>query len=306
MSLSSFPAPPVDEGRRYTLKTPAKVNLHLRVTGRRPDGYHNLESLFCGIDLYDILELKFGGVRFSVTCTDPSIPVDQRNLALAAALSFYRVLPDQAATGLSIRIKKAIPVGAGLGGGSSNAAGILHALNQLHGAPLGNDKLFRLGRELGADVPFFLFGRPAWATGIGDHLSAVDNLPDGKLLVVYPGVAVSTAAIFRKLNLGLTKPEKQHRKIPFKARQFSLARDLVNDLETVTLEHYPQVREAKELLWAAGARGVLMSGSGSAVFGIFTDLKEALGAGRGIAKKRPWQTFAVKLLTKPGYLDFVA
>jgi 4-diphosphocytidyl-2-C-methyl-D-erythritol kinase len=302
MSPPLKPATHLREGCRFFIDTPAKVNLSLKITGIRADGYHTLESLFCGIDLFDTLELRLGGKRLTVSCTDSSIPHDSRNLALAAAHRFYRDVPAVEGMGLAIHITKRIPVGAGLGGGSSNAAGVLYALNHIHHQPLPSEQLSALGLELGADVPFFLFGRPAWATGIGETLTAAPQLPGLSLLVVYPGVSISTRTIYQGLNLGLTKRPKQHRNSPFKANQFSISRDLVNDLEGVTLRRYPAVKEVKNTLSALGARGVLMSGSGSAVFGIFAGPWEVMEAEKAVAANRTWRTFAVKLLTEGPYL----
>ena len=303
MSTPLKPATLPREGCRFRVQTPAKVNLSLKVTGKRADGYHTLESLFCGIDLYDTLELTLGGNELSVSCTDRSIPNDSRNIALAAAQRFYRLLPSAAPRGLKIHIIKQIPAGAGLGGGSSNAAGVLYGLNEIHQHPLTPRQLSALGLELGADVPFFLFGRPAWACGVGEQLSAASDLPRFNLLVVYPGVSIATRTIFQELNLGLTKPLKQHTNFPFETRKFSISRDLINDLEGVTLGRYPAVKEAKQRLSALGARGVLMSGSGSAVFGIFAGPQEVMEAKNRLAANRTWRTFAVKLLTEGPYLQ---
>ena len=302
MSSPPITVPFPGEGHRLSLQTPAKVNLILKVTGRRPDGYHSLESLFCGIDLFDTLLLKFGGTGLSVRCSDPAIPEDGRNLALRAAHSFFQAAPQAAGRGLHIEIEKRIPVGAGLGGGSSNAAGVLFALNHVHGNLLSARQLHALGLAIGADVPFFLYGRPAWATGIGDELTPMDDLSPLDLVVVYPGLAVATGEIFQALNLGLTKSAKQHRNSSFTKKEYCFPRDLANDLENITLDRYPVVREVKQALTALGARGVLMSGSGSAVFGLFADREAARQARRAVITNHKWQAFAVKLLIDPHYL----
>jgi 4-diphosphocytidyl-2-C-methyl-D-erythritol kinase len=226
-------------------------------------------------------------------------------LALAAAREFYLACPRVSGTGLHIHLDKRIPAGAGLGGGSSNAAGVLLALNALHGNPLSPEDLSALGVRLGADVPFFLFGKPAWATGIGERLEPVEQLPAMDLLIAYPEVSISTAEVFKRLNLGLTNPPKQHRNSPFKERLFCISRDLVNDLETVTLTRYPLVKSAKEALLSLGAKGALMSGSGSSVFGIFAHQQAVHEAAVALMATHGWQLFAVKLITGGHFMECV-
>ena len=156
------------------LESPAKVNLFLKVTGKRPDSYHDLVSLMCCIGLHDRIVLRPGTASVAVTCSYPGVPEDGRNLAARAAELFYKRYPCR--DRVAIEIEKKIPVGAGLGGGSSNAAAVLGGLNDHYGRPVSTGELIRLGALLGADVPFFLFGGPALATGIGDHLSAYSGL----------------------------------------------------------------------------------------------------------------------------------
>ena len=144
--------------------SPAKINLFLQVTGKRPDGYHDLFSLMCCLDLFDVIFLQFGGQKIEIDAPNSQIPLDDTNITHKAAVLFFKKL--KVTDGLSIRIEKSIPVAGGLGGGSSNAASTLIGLNQHYGFPFSRDELMSLGLELGADVPFFIFQKPAFASGV--------------------------------------------------------------------------------------------------------------------------------------------
>lgn len=273
---------------------PAKVNLFLHVVGRRPDGYHEIFSLLCGVGIYDELWLRPipAGVRLS--CSDPRLPTDGGNLVAAAALRFFEAAGRPA--GIEIRLEKRIPVAAGLGGGSSNAAGVLEGLNRLYGNPLAPGRLREIGRSLGADVPFFLFGPPALASGIGDELEPYPGPAAFTALVVTPPYGVSTRMVYQKLNLELTKAEKRPTRAHFENTVFSPARHLWNDLETVTLDRHPELRRLKGLLLDLGAEGALMSGSGPSVFGLFARREAAASAARALPRHPGWRFFCVDLL----------
>ncbi len=273
---------------------PAKVNLFLHVIGRRPDGYHDIFSLLCGVGIYDELWLRPmpAGVRLS--CSDPALPNDGGNLAVAAAYRFFEAVGRPAA--VEIRLEKRIPVAAGLGGGSSDAAGVLLGLNRLVANPLDPDRLRELGRSLGADVPFFLFGSPALVSGIGDELEPYPEPAAYAALVVTPPYGVSTRMVYQKLNLELTKAEKRPTRAHFQNTVFSPARHLRNDLETVTLDRHPELRRLKTLLLELGAEGALMSGSGPSVFGLFPRREAAASAARALPRNPGWRFFCVDLL----------
>ena len=281
---------------RLRILSPAKVNLFLRVTGRRADGYHRLFSLMCRVGLFDEIDLR-PAASIRIACSDPALPRDEANLAVRAAVSFFSAA--RRAGGVAITLRKRIPVAAGLGGGSSNAASVLLGLNRLSGEPLPPLALKRLARRLGADVPFFLEAGPALATGVGDILEPCPNLAAYHLLLACPPFAVSTAAVFRNLNLRLTNCPKQLTKARFKKECFDPARHLCNDLETVTLALHPEIAAVKRRLLQAGALGALMSGSGGSVFGLFTDAGETRRALRGLAGEGGWRFFAAPLLTGP-------
>jgi 4-diphosphocytidyl-2-C-methyl-D-erythritol kinase len=280
------------------INAPAKINLFLQVLGRREDGYHELRTLMCCVGLHDTLHLRMGTPRNTLTCSDPRIPCDENNLALKAVMLFNRTLAAETAIpplNVSIELIKRIPAGAGLGGGSSDAAAVLNHLNRYYRHPLSDGTLHALALSLGADVPFFIHGRPAIATGVGERLEPYTGLPPWGAVLVFPGFGISTAEVFKNLNLGLTKCEKQLRYFPFKSGKFDIVRHLCNDLETVTVDRFPVIETIKKELLDQGAMGALMTGSGSAVFGLFRDLQEARRAADAIAVDADRQVFATGL-----------
>ncbi|MCG6909832.1 MAG: 4-(cytidine 5'-diphospho)-2-C-methyl-D-erythritol kinase [Deltaproteobacteria bacterium] len=286
------------------VKSPAKVNLFLHVTGKRPDGYHDLLSLMCCVSLYDHLELKPSaepGIR--IRCRDKGVPENDSNLAYKAADLFFSrlgcdpALPqDENRGGLTIRIEKNIPVAAGLGGGSSNAAAVLSALNKLYGFPFSAVDLRDMGLSLGADVPFFLFGSPAIAGGIGEKLKKYEKLKSYTILLVCFEFTVSTGWVYKNLNLRLTKCKKQLRNFLFGEAEFDVGRHLCNDLETVTAARHPEIQQAKKDLMALQARGALMSGSGPTVFGIYAGADKARNAREALAVDGVRKAFVADLL----------
>ncbi len=253
--------------------SPAKVNLILRVLGRRPDGYHDIESLMQKISLCD--ELFFvatGNPGIRLRCRGLPLPEDENNIAHRAAAAILSRLPRR--TGVEITIQKKIPVAAGLSGGSSNAAVTLTALNELFGLNLPREELMDIGKSLGADVPFFLFADAAWACGLGERLYPAKSLPKMWFVLVNPGFEVSTKSIYGKLNLGLTTGRRKDSIHRFDTVP-ELAGALWNDLEGVTLDLHPELRAVKDLLVNVGALGSLMSGSGPTLFGLFDSEEKA-------------------------------
>ncbi len=237
----------------YQLLSPAKVNLFLQVTGKRPDGYHELFTLMCPVGLYDTVSLTFGTKKTRVFCPDPDVPEDETNLAFKAAAIFFRALNKN--EGVEISIDKKIPVAAGLGGGSSNAATVLSGLNRYYDDPFSRDGLMDMGLSIGADVPFFILGKPAVATGIGEKLETYEKLSLFHIVLIYPGIKVSTADVYKNFNLGLTSDKKRFKDFPFKKYGFDAEHHLYNDLETVTMSKHPEIRAVKALLLNHGARG---------------------------------------------------
>ena len=285
---------PRDVSEPLELRAPAKINLFLAVTGRRADGYHELFTLMCAIGLYDRLSLRFGGRGIRVCCDHPAVPGDDRNLVHRAASGFFDRLGILA--GVTVRIDKQIPVAAGLGGGSSDAAAVLGGLNQAYGRPLTPAMLHPMALAVGADVPFFLAGKPALATGIGERLEPVTGLVPYHVLTVCPDLKVSTAAVYKNLNLGLTKCEKKLKQLHLKTERFDAPHFLCNDLETVTIRNFPQINEIKKALLGLGAAGALMSGSGPTVFGLFADAVVAARALACLTRRREWHVHLAEML----------
>jgi 4-diphosphocytidyl-2-C-methyl-D-erythritol kinase len=276
--------------------SPAKINLFLKITGKRPDGYHDLVSLMCCVGLYDTVSLTFGVKETSVSCCNPDVPEDETNLAFAAANLFLNTLNIN--QGVKISIEKQIPVAAGLGGGSSNAAAAFLGLNRHYGYPFSTNKLISMGRSIGADVPFFIFRKPAIVSGIGDKLKAYQGLESFKILLVFPGFGISTAKVYKNLNLGLTNCKKKLKSLLLNKQSFDPGCHLCNDLETTVASMYPGISTVKEALLRHGAMGALMSGSGSTVFGLFLDSDKALKAYRALAENDKWQLYLVDMNTK--------
>lgn len=276
------------------LLSPAKINLSLQVTGKRPDGYHSLISLMCPVSLYDRISLTFGRPTTTVTCSIPEIPRDKGNLAYRAAACFLKAINSTAGVGMVI--EKQIPVAAGLGGGSSNAATVLLGLNRHYGTPFSEEELMGMGLSIGADVPFFIHGGPAVATGIGEKIEAYHGLTSHPVVLVFPGFGVSTKMVYNNLNLGLTNCKKTVTCALLKQQGFNAERHLCNDLESVTVRKYPAVLSVKEVLLRHGAKGALMSGSGPTVFGIFSEPAVAQTAAKIISENQEWQVFLAELL----------
>ncbi len=271
-----------------TMKTvfaPAKVNLCLHVLGRRADGYHELAMLMQRVAMFDRLDVELvANNDVTVSCPGLDLNHGEQNIVERAARSLLKHVDMQ--QGVSITMEKNIPAASGLGGGSSDAATVLKTLNQMLGLQLPLAELMELGLALGADVPFFLYEQTAWVTGIGEHMQPWHGLPPVTLVLVNPGIAVSTAWVFQ--NLGLTRP-RPTAKIPrFPKRASDLVRLLHNDLEVVTCQHHPVITTIKERLVANGAIGALMSGSGSTVFGLFDEPSSAELAAQTLSSETNW------------------
>ena len=257
-----------------TVFAPAKINLALKILRKRADGYHELQTILQKISLYDEIELQLSPRQgISVTTDDPAIPGDQSNLAYRAAQAFFQ--KTRIAAGAAIHLRKKIPAGAGLGGGSSDAAAVLTGLNKLLDCKLTASELTELGLRLGADVPFFIYpGNTALAEGIGERLSPVTLHESFWALVLYPGFSVATAWAYR--NYKILTNKINHIKLQNSIRDIHQLLPLMeNDLEQVVIQQHPEIQKIKDDLIRAGAYGSLMSGSGSSVFGLFPDEKRA-------------------------------
>ncbi len=273
------------------IKSPAKINLCLHVLGRYESGYHALAMAMQRVDLCDDVHIRIagsGGVK--VRCEGLELVSGEENIAGRAA----RLLLAEARidAGVEIQIDKRIPVAAGLGGGSSNAATVLLALRDMLDLRFDNNRLQRLGAQLGADVPFFIFQKPAWATGTGTTLTPLLPLPEVAYLLVNPGIAVSTAEIYQSLQLTKGGELANLPRFSVLTRE-DLGAALHNDLERVTLARHPVLQQIKDRLLFEGALGALMSGSGATIFGVFDNLLVAQVAGQRLSSEFDWQVFPV-------------
>lgn len=248
------------------VRTPAKINLYLRVVGTRPDGYHDLETLFQAIDLYDELIIRetVGPSRLEVP-RHPALE-NEDNLIMRALHWIERRSGRRFS--VNIRLKKRIPVAAGLGGGSSDAAATILGLQALYDLKLGTDEIIRDAGKIGADVPFFLVGGSAVGEGIGERLTQVSIPLDYGLILVHPGFPVSTAAIYRDFDRILTG-KRRHDTVWMTLESGQELEELLhNDLQPVTEVLHPEISEIGNLVEKAGATRALMTGSGPTIFGI--------------------------------------
>ncbi len=266
----------VDNMKSITLLAPAKINLSLSITGRRPDGYHLIRSVMQAVTLFDTVKVtRTAGNEISVRCDRPEIPCGKDNIAYRAAEQFFSAVGIPV-SGLEIEIKKQIPSQAGLGGGSADGAAVLFALNRLFQAELPADRLQQIGLSVGADVPFFLIGGTALAEGIGELLSPVCPLPDCNIVISKPPVSVSTPAAYQAFDRsGCTAADASDALIAALSQKnlVTAARNIHNIFEQ--LLSLPEVSALKSILLSNGALQAAMSGSGSAVYGIFHDRHQA-------------------------------
>ena len=261
---------------------PAKINLLLRVLGKRSDGYHDLASLMQQISICDDLTYSLRPKGILLQCPGTDLPTNEDNLIYRAAEAIFHYTGCKA--GVEVVLTKRIPSAAGLGGGSSDAATTLMAINDLCSLGLSKTDLMKLGTKLGADVPFFIFGSSAFATGIGDQLQTLSDLPKINMVLINPAFPLSTKTVYENLNLTLTK-KKNNYSIPRFYALGDVIRELHNDLESVSLQMHPELNDFKQMLMKEGALGALMSGSGPTLFGIFADEKSAKEARDAISKK---------------------
>lgn len=283
------------------LTAPAKVNVFLRVVGRRSDGYHELVSWMQKIDLVDHLVMERTAAGITLCCPDSGLPEDEGNLAYRAARLFFQ--RTGVTGGVAITLEKRIPVAAGLGGGSSDAAAVLKGLRDLYpSSSLTDVQLLELGLALGADVPFFVSElNSALATGVGEKLVPREPLQNCFVLLVNPGFPVSTKWVFAQLDSGnggsfaLTRPDNTFTMFPLPGKGQREA--IGNDLEPVTAGRYPELTEIKSFLTTGGADVALMTGSGPTVFGLFSDPACAAQCRDRLRERYPTGVFLANPLT---------
>ena len=259
---------------KMTIFAPAKVNLRLKVTGRRADGYHDLDMVMVKLGLADRLDLTFSKTGVQIESDQSHVPLDRSNTVWKAIDLVKKETGSE--FGLKVQIQKRIPIGAGLGGGSSDAASVLLALNDHLSLGLNDQKLNEIGKNVGADVPFFLVPGTQRVTGIGEILEPID-LSKLYFILINPGIPIATAQVYGWYDgIDSLPPDAEHRTPSSLLTEKKLdARfpPLENDLEEVVFPRYPVLAALKESLRKAGALGTQMSGSGSTVFGLFTSEK---------------------------------
>lgn len=269
-----------------TLKCNAKINLSLDVIRRREDGYHDVELIYNEIDLYDMLTITLrDDGKIILTCDDDTLPTDRQNIAYRAAEALLAAAGSSA--GAEIDIKKRIPHGAGLAGGSADAAGVLKGLNTLLGTPIKHDRIMELGKGLGADVPFCITGGCAFAEGIGEILTYLPKPADFTYVIVKPRESISTAFVYQNLNLTDRPPNLSVRAVAEGIA--SNNKDMIfsragNIMESVTIKAVPIIADIKKALEECGTSLALMSGSGTSVFGVFEDLNSAKSAAESMKR----------------------
>jgi 4-diphosphocytidyl-2-C-methyl-D-erythritol kinase len=280
-----------------SLESPAKVNLRLEILKKREDGYHELRTVFQKISLHDTLHFSLRKKRgVSIAADHPKLTVGKNNLVYRAAQSMLKGSTYNG--GVDIEIEKRIPLGAGLGGGSSNAATTLRALNRLLKIGFPKKKLMGMGLEIGADIPFFLFKGGAIGSGIGERLKKVE-LPHLWYILIYPNFEVSTRWAYQ--NFILTNQQFHLNLRGLLETPGGVSRILLNHLEAVVSKKYPEISLMKETLVSAGALGALMTGSGPTVFGLFNKESTSTAAYKKIkrmAEKKGWAVFNAHSLTE--------
>jgi len=255
------------------IKAPAKVNLYLRIIGKRTDGYHNIETIFQSVSLFDELYLEeINSPVIKIECNHPQVPPGEGNIVYRAVILLREY--TGISRGIKIRLDKKIPVGGGLGGAATDAAATLEGLNKLWQLNLPRENLFHIARKMGADVPFFLLRGTVLGEGRGDELKVLPDLPPVWLVIINPGFPTSTAQIYQQVGVGLTNSSNDI-KIMLNAIESGniklLSRYLRNDLEAVVFPQFPILRQLKEKLIQLGALGALMAGSGSSIFGMVAE-----------------------------------
>ncbi|MBE0461037.1 MAG: 4-(cytidine 5'-diphospho)-2-C-methyl-D-erythritol kinase [Candidatus Aminicenantes bacterium] len=282
------------------IKSFAKINLGLEVLRKREDNYHDIRTLFQSIDLYDLLKVeKTSQGDLFLDGSDNTISWGEDNLIFKAA----SLLKERFGVpwGARISVDKRIPAGKGLGGGSSNAAMTLYALNELWGIRLDNRNLMDLGRELGADIPYFLEGGLCLGVERGDLIIPLNDVRPFLCLLVLPEFSILTSSIYQRVDLSLTSSDKASKIIKFLgSRDFSL---LENELEETVFSLYPQIKEIKSILQNVGSELSLVSGTGAAVFGLFFEKERAM---KGLKKlKRNYSSLLVEPISRECYWNSI-
>lgn len=288
----------------FNLPSFAKINRSLHILGKRPDGYHEILTVFQSISLHDQLVLiDRRDEILQLSCNDPTIPKDESNIVIRAALALRE--RTRSLKGADIALLKRIPTKAGLGGASSNAAVALMGLNILWGTQLQIPDLIEIGSELGADVPFFFVGGMAVGEGTGTKVASLTDRDKERLIIITPRACVATSEAYKLLNAGSLTSSKST-SILTNSFADPLLSDcdqwpLHNDFEAVIFEIEPEIERAKQALLEAGARGALLTGSGSSVFGIFDNDEKRQRALDSLVIESGWRVFPCSTISRNEY-----
>jgi 4-diphosphocytidyl-2-C-methyl-D-erythritol kinase len=290
---------------KFELPSFAKVNLHLKVIGKREDGFHDIFTIFQTISLHDTVTFEILDGRVELECNDPAVPLDETNLILRAAEALRKKF--DVSNGARMGLEKRIPMGGGLGGGSSNAATTLIGLNRLWSLGASVEELAEAGAFLGSDVPFFLTGGTAIGMGRGTQIEAMPDIRAGCILIVTPEAHVSTAEAYAGLGAERLTNEQSNRILRVCRADVNssgfLQGALINDFETAVFSQFPEIGRAKERLLDLGARQALMSGSGASVFGIFDKVETRQAALKALDTEVNWRRFAVAAVSRDLYRE---
>jgi 4-diphosphocytidyl-2-C-methyl-D-erythritol kinase len=288
-----------------TLLASAKINLDLRIVGRRADGFHELRTIFQSLALHDVLTVRAARGPFRLEGVAPGLPLDRSNLAWRAAEAAWHAAGNRGRVrGVTIALEKHVPAAAGLGGGSSDAASTLVAVNRVLRLGLSPADLHRLAAGLGSDVPFFLLGGTALGLGRGEDLYPLPDLPPHHVVLVRPPFGVNTADAYRWFSdlsdLGSDSGQSQRGQtltLPWRAAGLRLQ----NDLEAAVLPRHPKIAGARRALLRRGAVAALMAGSGSTVFGLFQTADAARTAAAALARPG-WTVIVTRTLTRQAHV----
>ena len=291
-------------GEVLTLPSFGKINLHLQVIGRRPDGYHDLCTVFQTISLHDTITVSLAET-IELTCTDSSLPVGEGNILVRAAIALREAAC--CSEGARITLEKRLPSPGGLGGGSSNAAVVLLALRKLWKLDIELERLHKIGESLGSDVPFFLYGGTALGMGRGEIVEPIEDFCEKYILIVTPAVAVATRDAFKRLNVrSLTKQDSERIlrlcRLDLESADFKYTA-FKNDFETTVFATYPEVERVKQKLLDLDADRAMLSGSGGSVFAVFDKEETRQTVLKALDKEVTWRKFVVATISRNEYRE---
>jgi len=289
------------QNQAFSLPSFAKVNLNLRVLGRREDGFHEVVTLLQTISLHDTLTFEPSEGGFKLLCDDPSLPVDGTNLIVRAAKALQTEF--RLVAGARISLEKSIPIGGGLGGGSSNAATALIGLSRLWALDPNVEKLWEIAAGLGSDVPFFLEGGTAMASGTGTTIHPQPDLSFGPMIVVNPNIKVSTRQAYQGLGPPSLTSDDAERILLNYCFGAGGGFEMVNDFEKSVFAAFPEIADVKAKLLELGAEKALMSGSGASVFGIFENEETRQTVLKALGERTDWRSFAVAAVSRSEYRE---